>query len=309
MKAKKRLTIATLIVTVLALVIALIVGKESNCIVYDISMAFLGSAALGCIMSALEYSVERRKAMEEFWAQARKVLINLRKIKYLNVDAPHDLIEAAFAEEHENEWRSLIGVQSDEYNPRHEAKDKIISWYEKNVPLSFTQSPDISTKLEESYSKTIDGYKKTYIQCIDSYLLASSIDLGHLSNAYGNLDFIIANCCIRKDAYDLIYDKIRKITFEVKKEAYHFSQLREGKGSLPVCASKVAALNQEYFSLTERTIDGHSYTAIYQNVFDDIDDALEKFRCKIYGVKYIPVERRPIIGKWHYFGEHIMHHT
>lgn len=46
MKAKKWLTIITLIITALSLVLAFIIGKNSNCITYDISMAIFGGAAL-----------------------------------------------------------------------------------------------------------------------------------------------------------------------------------------------------------------------------------------------------------------------
>ena len=61
MKAKKWLTIITLVITVLSLVLAIIIGKNSNCITYDISMAIFGGAALGFIMSLTEYYAERRK--------------------------------------------------------------------------------------------------------------------------------------------------------------------------------------------------------------------------------------------------------
>ena len=79
MKAKKWLTIMSLIVSLLALVAAFVIGKDSNCIYYDVSMALLGSAVLGFIMSITEYYVERRKAMEEFWIQATNILKELRR--------------------------------------------------------------------------------------------------------------------------------------------------------------------------------------------------------------------------------------
>ena len=79
MKAKKWLTIITGCISLLSLIAALIIGKTSNCILYDISMAIFGSALLGAIMSLTEYFVERRKAMEQFWDEARKVLKELRK--------------------------------------------------------------------------------------------------------------------------------------------------------------------------------------------------------------------------------------
>ena len=74
MKSKKWLTIITLFMSILSLIVACLIGKDSNCIFYDISMALLGSAVLGFIMSLTEYYVEKRKAMEEFWLQSSKIL-------------------------------------------------------------------------------------------------------------------------------------------------------------------------------------------------------------------------------------------
>ena len=113
MKAKKWLTIITLVITALSLVLAFIIGKNSNCITYDIFMAIFGGAALGFIMSLTEYYVERRKAMEEFWLQATKVLNELKKIKYLDVDAPINLIVDAIHEDDSNALKKKFHLLSD----------------------------------------------------------------------------------------------------------------------------------------------------------------------------------------------------
>lgn len=47
-------------------------------------------------MSLTEYYVEKRKAMEEFWLQSSKILKELRKIKYLELDAPIELIKDGY---------------------------------------------------------------------------------------------------------------------------------------------------------------------------------------------------------------------
>lgn len=66
MKAKKWLTIITLVITALSLVFAFIIGKNSNCITYDISMAIFGGAALGFIMSLTEYYLKDEKQWKNF---------------------------------------------------------------------------------------------------------------------------------------------------------------------------------------------------------------------------------------------------
>lgn len=303
MKAKKWLTISTLIVSLLSLVAAFVIGKGSNCICYDISMALLGSAVLGFIMSITEYYVERRKAMEEFWIQATNILKELRKIKHLDLDAPTDLIIKAFGEEYSNEWNQMFSILSEDKKIHHESKDNLISWYKENIPLPFDENTDIDKELEELYQSKMESYKKSFMHCMQGYQLASSVELGTLDNAYGNLDYIFANKCIRKKAYDLIYDKIRKIVIKFKTETYHFNLLKDGKGNFSVCATKVSDLDKEFFLSKEETEHGYTHTLVYQNVFDDIYVSLEKFRCKIYRTKYKELKREPISGKRIYFGE------
>lgn len=108
---------------------------------------------------------------------------------------------------------------------------------------------------------------------------------------------------IRQKAYDAIYNKLVDIVLQFRTEAYHFNLLKEGKGNLPACASKVVALNQKYFSSREEKTSGYTNTLVFQSVFDDIDASLEKFRCKIYGTEYTEPQREPVSGKMLYFNE------
>lgn len=149
----------------------------------------------------------------------------------------------------------------------------------------------------------IKKYKEVFIRCMDSYRLASSVGLGAFDNAYGNLDFLVGNKRIRQKAYDAIYNKLVDIVLQFRTEAYHFNLLKEGKGNLPACASKVVALNQKYFSSREEKTSGYTNTLVFQSVFDDIDASLEKFRCKIYGTEYTEPQREPVSGKMLYFNE------
>lgn len=90
-------------------------------------MAILGSALLGFIMSLTEYFVEKQKSMEEFWLQATKVLKELRKIKYLDFDAPAELVLNALQEENSNEWIEKFSLISENTKIEHIAKESLIS--------------------------------------------------------------------------------------------------------------------------------------------------------------------------------------
>lgn len=254
-------------------------------------------------MSLTEYFVEKRKAMEEFWLQATSVLKRLRKINYLEVDAPYDLIIDAFTEERSNEWHKIIAALSEDKEVHHEAKDKLLSWYEESAVLTFDENTDVDRELDTIYEYEIKKYKEVFIRCMDSYRLASSVGLGAFDNAYSNLDFLVGNKHIRQKVCDPIYNKLRDIVNEFRTEASHFSLLKSGKDTLPACASKVRALNQKYFSSREEKTSGYTNTLVFQSVFDDIDASLEKFRCKIYGTEYTEPQREPVSGKMLYFNE------
>lgn len=185
----------------------------------------------------------------------------------------------------------------------HKAKSALISWFEENIPMSFNEDSDIEAELEKYYSASLKTYKDTFLRCMRSYQDASSIDLGLIDNAYGNLDFIISNHSIRKYAYNNIFDKMRKFVYQFREEAYHFDLLNDGKGNFAVCVSKVVDLNKLFFAAKDVKAHGYVNTLVYQTAFDEIESELEKFRCKIYKTKYVPVKSSPISGMMRYFGE------
>lgn len=205
----------------------------------------------------------------------------------------------------------------------------VVDWYKDEQPrakLKYEVELSLNDDLPESYDKaafdskvsllmnhfadmavqgygSLKTYKDTFLRCMRSYQDASSIDLGLIDNAYGNLDFIISNHSIRKYAYNNIFDKMRKFVYQFREEAYHFDLLNDGKGNFAVCVSKVVDLNKLFFAAKDVKAHGYVNTLVYQTAFDEIESELEKFRCKIYKTKYVPVKSSPISGMIRYFGE------
>lgn len=233
MKAKKWLTTITGGLFLLSLVIAWWIGKASNSMLYDVSMAVFGSALLGAIMSLTEYFVERRKAMEQFWDEARKVLHELRKIRYINTEAPHNLIHACFVEEESNKWQQLLSG-----NQSETARKNLISWFKENGVMPHKEDDDIEAVLNQIYEERMEYFHKEYQRAIDSYADAANINIDQLGNAYGGLDFFF-NTRIRNKAYNDIFQKIREFIHQLHQESYHFNLLRENQGRFSICADKV----------------------------------------------------------------------
>lgn len=297
MKAKKWLSIITFGCSIFFAIIAILIGKLSESIFYDFSMAVFGSALLGFIMSVIEYNVERRKAMEVFLIESRKALKKLREIKYFNADAPLDKILDCFEEEQHNEFvKSMEGVAgSHSLKAKHIKRDDLISWFKKHIPMSFSSSDNINEEFITYYESLMESYRVDVQKVIDSCIAVADIDLSELDNAYGNLDFFI-NCKIRGElAYSKIYDKIKEYRNLVLAEKCHFQFLNEGEGNFIVCAKKAMDICGKVFEEKEISTDTFNSKVVYQTVFDDIDNALDDFWCKIYYKKQETVlEHNPI---------------
>lgn len=233
MRAKKMLTYITGGCALISAVLAFVIGKPSNCIWYDYSMAIFGSALLGLIMSITEYFVERRRAMETFLRASRKVLSKLRKIEYFKTDTSIDNILDCFVNEQFNEYE-------------------------------------------------MKKYRREFNEAIESCRAIADIDLGELSDAYGNLDFFF-NGKIRGDlAYSKIYNRLSEYVEWVYRENFHFQLLKDGGGNFAVCAKKAVNICNALFEVREYAEDGGVIKRVFRQVVDDIADALDVFWCKTY---------------------------
>ena len=301
MKAKKWLTILTFICTLLGLIFCLLFNYMESKIGYDLSLATFGSSLLGFIMSLAEYFVERRKAMENFWLEARLVLKQFRKLEPISISVPKDLLVSCFIEEEKNEFVDKYGdivAKSMNLEKKHDSREQLIAWMEQNEPMSFTEFDGIDFVLNVVYQDRIQSEHRGFEKAINEYIEFSEIELMSLDNAYRNLDFIFANKKIRQVAYDKIFNQMRSIRNAVLEQANHFRLCSEGKGSFIVCVEKVLELNDKIFVSEIKQLGGFKTDCIYQKEFDEIEDNLEKFRVKIYlNAKEEKIEHHPVVGR------------
>lgn len=268
---------------------------------YDIALAVFGSALLGFIMSLVEYFSERKKAMEQFWIEAKRVLAQFRKAEYIYFDEPEDIVTGCIAENYYNKRaKELPPGVSGIFGPEesHEYQKKYIQWMEENEPMSFTENDDIGNILNQVCISRMENYEKTVNEVIDNYIELSKISLYELDSAYGNLNFIFSNKNIRLKAYNEIFNKIRTIKQKILEETYHFNLYKDNKGNFAVCMNKAIEVSKILFTEKKKSEDAYDYVSIYQKEFDDIEESLEVFRTKIYfKSKVEPVERIPVTGR------------
>lgn len=307
MSAKKWLTILTLVTTILAVIFAVGFNHHQIKMGYDVALATFGSALLGFIMSLTEYFVERKKSMERFWQEAVSVLVKLRKVRPVDFSEPQDIILDCFSEEQSNDrilaWGKNVSSEMG-LEEKHEARDNFIDWLETNELMCFTETDDCDSILKEIYEERLKGLKRQFEKSFSLFTEIASVNLSSLDNAYGYLDFLFSNKTLRADAYNKIYLPMREIRNRILAETYHFQLYAEGSGNFSVCARKLLDLESLIFEKRTNSHEGFTYECIYQTAFDNIDDALEDFRVKIYRkAKKETQEKVPVSGQLLFFDE------
>lgn len=301
MKAKKWVTFITAGISVVSLICAICALYACCEVMYDISMAIFGSALLGFVMSLIEYFAERRKAMESFLTKASKVCSQFRKIKYVDIDEPLDLVLACIKEEQHNELCDKIEIATDHVvrmEKCHIKRDEYIAWMEANESFEFSDEDDKAAILIAIYEKRIAGFVELFHSRMGIYLDVAKTSLEDLSNAYGNMDFLFANKKIRQSAYESIYSKLSDWRNQLLVESHHFELAKEGRGNFSVCVHKLLELNDMFFKTEEQQTSQEIHTVVYQHLFDDVSESIERFRCATYFKKDIVHEKRtPILSK------------
>lgn len=289
MRQNKWLVYSTFATTIASLVAAICIGKSSNCIQYDISMAIFGSAFLGFIMSLIQYFAERRIGMEKFWSEACKALGQLKTIPYPDIDAPIDMVMRCFHEEERNLSEKNMPKEL-KLRPKHNAKKELIAWLEENHKFGISNEDD-KQSINKHYKKLLREYYNSITKCVEICKTILQYDLGALDNAYSNLDFLfekpsfckLGKQSFRESIYNQIYCAIKLYYEFLQSNNYKFQQLGKKHGSFSLCADVIVELRKLVFEV--KILDNNSApykTGVYQRNFYNIDVELEKFRTKIY---------------------------
>lgn len=292
MRAKRWVTLVTFSLTLVSIVL-IIKFKNFECNVeYDIAMAIFGSSILGCIMSFVEYFSERKRAMEEFYQEAIRILAKFRKAKPLQLTEPEELIRNCIFEKMKND--DYVSLKMDD-EVQYTEKVKYLEWLKKYKPEIFI---GVGADEEKTYQTKIEEAETMIKDCIYNYSQLAHISFAKLDSAYGNLDFLVANHTIRVKAYNEIFDKMRSIRNEIFLANTHFELWKHGKGNFIFCTDKVIEINKKLFIEEKSEEENVVSVSIYQKEFDDIEESLEKFRRKIYwGRSKDEVKRYPVGGR------------
>lgn len=292
MRSKKWLVIITGVISIVTVVCAYwFCDVADNEFLKNFFFAIMGSALLGVIMSLTEYYVARKQALEKYYLTAYDILKEIKKVEYFFADEPMNLIESYFLEEQNSRHMRVIGKE-----PETTAKSNLLNY----MIAKWKKTDDIPEDIfqeyaEQKFASQVADYQRSVLAVIDSYIAVSKIDFRPLENAYGDLDFFIANRTLRKNIYEGIHQALRNYIHEAAQKAYHFNlYLSKNSNNFAVLIEMVDELQKMYFSVDDQLNGNYSIITIRRKFADSIDDKIEELRCKIYMQKCHNIEHFPV---------------
>lgn len=150
------------------------------------------------------------------------------------------------------------------------------------------QIKDIVERVQENYpDMLISDFNffqndEHFSSCVNSYISISEIEIDELKNSYGNLDFLFSNSFFRKWIEKNIYSDLIQVVDSIKQKASSFQFLMSSKNAI-YCLKPILELNDRMFS---EEYDETGNVIVYNRVYYEISENVERLRCKIQKQKY-----------------------
>lgn len=295
-KASKLAIIISTILLVMAILFKLLDIKYSNNFTGFMKDIFLGSFCSSIVtvffyISA--YKVERKRVLEQYWNECRRMIIGLNDIEYLNIDYDKDIFIKFINEQKNKLWITEYYKQIKQKTPTKEFENtKLIKEEIKkdNKELFEKISKDAGEKyleeqIEKIYNKTTEKINKIVEQYLN-YLKQSTDNLNFI---LGDIEFFTgkANYIKAHDMFQKIYD----LRVKMQEAARHFRYYKEGEGNKAAVLSEILELQKSIFKVEEN----EDSKIVYREFCDTMELELEEFRAKIiYNIEPDKIKIIPI---------------
>lgn len=298
MKKEKCIFIIMLFTSIVALAIYLVPFGNSER-TNEICLAIFGGSIVASVVALIEYLQEREKTLEQFISDSRETIRNFRKIKYLSLDYPEELIIDCIKEEEDNFLRPIFNKPELDI-----AKKKILDYSVRarnqsdiDEKLAEKIKDDVIDKMgsENMYKAILGNAKEQIKNSMRSYIDASNFELKKLETSYENLCFIIHNKKIKQKINDKIVLKIKDYQKLINEKQFIFKDdINRLMGVAKAC-EELFALNKRLFRTEECRENNLIHNYVYQECIDEIEQSIESARNMILFRKEESVlEKKPV---------------
>ena len=225
------------------------------------------------------YKVERKRVLEQYWNECRRMIIGLEGIDYMNIDYDKNIFVKFINEQKNKLWITGYYSQIKQKIPVKEFENiNLIKRKIENDDKDFLKEISeeerekyLEEKIEKLYNRTIEKMDKI----VDQYL-------NYLNQSTDNLNFILGDIefFTGKDNYIKAYNLFQKIydlRVKIQESAIHFRYYKDGEGNKAVVLSEILELQGNIFRM-EETEDSK---VVYREFSDIMELKLEEFRAKI----------------------------
>lgn len=295
-KASKLSIIISSILFIMAVLFKLLDIKYTNNFtgfMKDVTLGTFCSSIVTLFFYISAYKVEKKRVLEQYWNECRRMLIELNSIDYMNIDYDKDIFVKFINEQKNKLWITEYYKQIKQKIPTKEFENtELIKEQIKkdNKELFEKISKDASEKyleekIEEIYNKTTDNINKIVGQYLN-YLNQSTDNLNFI---LGDIEFFTGEANYIK-AHDL-FQKIYDLRVEIQESARHFRYYKEGEGNKSVVLSEILELQKNIFRVEE----SEDSKIVYREFSDIMELKLEEFRAKIiYNIEPDKIDRIPL---------------
>lgn len=281
-RASKLSIIISSILFVMAVLFKLLDIKYSNNFtgfMKDIVLGTFCSSIVTVFFYISAYKVERKRVLEQYWNECRRMIIGLNRIDYMNIDYDKNIFVKFINEQKNKLWITEYYNQIKQKIPAKEFENtklikKKIESDNKDLLKKISEEASekyLEEKIEKLYNKTTEKMDKI----VDQYLSYLDQSTDNLNFILGDIEFFTGKDNYIK-AHDL-FQKIYDLHVKIQEAARHFRYYKEGEGNKAVVLSEILELQKNIFRVEE----SEDSKVVYREFSDIMGLKLEEFRAKI----------------------------
>ena len=270
------------------------IGSNLTTFIKDIMRGIFCSSIVTVFFYISAYKVERKKVLEQYWNEVRRILIELRKIDYMNINFEPNVFIKFMNEQRNKVWLNQwykgnsMEIPEKEFENTNLIKKKILEDEDEFLRKISMDSREkyLDEKIETIYNRTTDRINKI----INQYLKYLENSTDNLNFILGDIEFFTGEKNYKK-VYEL-FERIYNLNIKIQESARHFRYYNDGEGNKAFVLSEILKLQKDIFEV-EETEDSK---IIYSKFIDNMEIQLEEFRANIiYNIKPEKIEIIPLM--------------
>lgn len=280
--------------SIISKIVDIKIGINLTTFIKDIMLGIFCSSIVTVFFYISAYKVERKKVLEQYWNEVRRILIELRKIDYMNINFEQNVFIKFMNEQRNKVWlnqwykQNSMEIPEKEFENTNLIKKKILEDEDEFLRKISMDSREkyLDEKIETIYNRTTDRINKI----INQYLKYLEHSTDNLNFILGDIEFFTGEKNYKK-VYEL-FERIYNLNIKIQESARHFRYYIDGEGNKAFVLSEILKLQKDIFEV-EETEDSK---IIYSKFIDSMEIQLEEFRANIiYNIKPEKIEIIPLM--------------